>query len=89
MQRRIIVLEKVKDAIVHPLGPGGTQGHPVFWPADLFSELDALRGDTGAKALLKAHASRVVTIGAGEDDVVSDIDTAGDLAAFRRKHAGT
>lgn len=72
-------------AIVHPLGPDGTQGHPVFWPSSLFRDLDALRGDSGAKSLLKAHAARVVTIDAGEADALSDIDTAADLDAFRRK----
>lgn len=69
-------------AIVHPVTGDGRQGHPVWWPRDLFAELMTLEGDAGAKPLLKMYANRVVTIAAGGADAVTDIDTPADLATF-------
>ncbi|MEQ1717160.1 MAG: nucleotidyltransferase family protein, partial [Hyphomicrobium sp.] len=68
--------------IVHPVTADGQQGHPVFWPSDLFAELMSLQGDAGAKSILARHKHRVVTISPGAADAFSDIDTPGDLAAF-------
>ncbi len=70
-------------SIVYPLTGQGQQGHPVFWPADIFPEFADLRGDQGAKPLLRRHAHRIVTIPADESAAI-DIDTVEDLAAFQR-----
>lgn len=70
-------------SIVYPLTGQGQQGHPVFWPADIFPEFADLMGDQGAKPLLRRHAHRIVTIPADESAAI-DIDTVEDLAAFQR-----
>lgn len=84
IDRVIAAARQNPSAIVHPIAPSGSQGHPVYWPSDLFAGLNTLRGDTGAKPLLTANASRILAIDAGGDDAVSDIDTASDLETFRR-----
>lgn len=63
--------------------PDGTPGHPVLFPPDLRDELLALRGDEGARAVIKRHAGRVrlVTLPAGH--ATTDLDTPEDWAAFR------
>lgn len=69
------------EAIVHPLTPEGQQGHPVYWPADIFPQFSELTGDQGGKPLLRRHAHRIVTVPSGRD-AATDIDTLEDLANF-------
>jgi molybdenum cofactor cytidylyltransferase len=57
----------------------GTTGVPVIFPRSLFQELLELRGDTGARALLRRHADRVVRVPMPSAAV--DIDTPEDLLA--------
>ncbi|MEZ5899189.1 MAG: nucleotidyltransferase family protein [Hyphomicrobiaceae bacterium] len=69
-------------AIVYPVTPDCSQGHPVLWPRDLFGALATLEGDKGAKPLLAAHKDRVVTVAWATTEITRDIDTREDLAAF-------
>jgi molybdenum cofactor cytidylyltransferase len=55
----------------------GTRGHPVGFTASLFSELSALSGDEGAKALFARHT--VQTIEVDDPGVLRDVDTPEDL----------
>ncbi|MGH8150822.1 MAG: nucleotidyltransferase family protein [Steroidobacteraceae bacterium] len=54
-----------------------TVGVPAIFPRSLFSELAALRGDRGARDLLRRHCDRV--IGVGLANAAIDIDTPEDL----------
>ncbi len=56
------------------------RGHPVGLAAKFRAELEALRGDEGAKRLLAEHASEIVKVPVGDPAVLRDIDTPGDLA---------
>src|SRR5439155_793218 len=57
----------------------GTQGTPVLFSADVFAELRALSGDSGAKSIVQARRERVelVTIDA---PMPADVDTPEDYA---------
>jgi molybdenum cofactor cytidylyltransferase len=55
----------------------GTQGPPVIFPAAYFSELMALQGDRGAKAVLGSSGAKVITIPC--EAAAIDIDTPEDL----------
>src|SRR6266581_4477123 len=57
----------------------GTQGTPVLFSADVFAELCALSGDSGAKSIVQARRERVelVTIDA---PMPADVDTPEDYA---------
>ncbi|MSQ89334.1 MAG: nucleotidyltransferase family protein [Betaproteobacteria bacterium] len=55
------------------------RGHPVGLSAKFRMELEALRGDEGARKVLTAHALELVKIPVGDPGVIRDIDTPGDL----------
>ena len=53
----------------------GVQGHPVVFPADLFPDLAAITGDTGAKPVIMAHKDRLHLIPLPEGHATTDLDT--------------
>ena len=55
------------------------RGHPVGIAAAFYSELVALRGDAGARAVLEAHVADLRKIPCGDPGAIRDIDTPGDL----------
>ena len=50
-------------------------GHPVLFPHCFKTELLALKGDNGAKALFKTHPEQVSWIDTTDDGIIKDIDT--------------
>jgi molybdenum cofactor cytidylyltransferase len=56
---------------------GGTVGAPAIFPRHLFSELSDLRGDSGARVLLKRHVDSVVKV--PMTSAAFDLDTPDDL----------
>jgi molybdenum cofactor cytidylyltransferase len=61
-------------AIVAPLFQG-RRGNPVLFARSVFSELLALEGDQGARALLVQHADQVERVELDDPAVVVDVDT--------------
>ncbi|HEY6942570.1 nucleotidyltransferase family protein [Dokdonella sp.] len=59
----------------------GVRGVPALLPRAWFDDLVRLRGDVGARALLRARASDVVAVAA--PDLALDLDTPDDLARPR------
>jgi molybdenum cofactor cytidylyltransferase len=59
----------------------GTEGPPVIFPARLFPELIALRGDRGAKPVLDANRQSIVAVPC--EVAAVDIDTPEDLRRIR------
>lgn len=56
---------------------GGTFGVPAIFPQHLFTELSQLKGDSGARMLLKRHADRMVKV--PMPSAAFDLDTPDDL----------
>ena len=56
---------------------GGTVGAPAIFPRHLFGELNDLRGDSGARLLLKRHADSLVRV--PMTSAAFDLDTPDDL----------
>jgi molybdenum cofactor cytidylyltransferase len=56
------------------------RGHPVGVSGTFHTELLALKGDEGAKRLLKDNESRLVKVPVGDPGVLRDIDRPEDLA---------
>ncbi|HUA24089.1 MAG TPA: nucleotidyltransferase family protein [Steroidobacteraceae bacterium] len=56
---------------------GGTLGAPAIFPRHLFSELSDLRGDNGARVLLKRHPDSLVKV--PMTSAAFDLDTPDDL----------
>ncbi len=63
----------------------GRRGHPVAFRASLKDELLALRGDSGARAVVARADS--VAVDVDDDGTLLDIDTLDDLDAARRHAA--
>ena len=61
----------------------GERGHPVGFSARFRPQLQALRGDEGARALLKQHADLIKLIEVDDPGVRRDIDTPDDLRPAR------
>lgn len=55
----------------------GRRGNPVGFASRHFDQLARMRGDTGARGLLKAHPIHEVTV--DDPGIFRDIDTPGDL----------
>ncbi|MDQ6621613.1 MAG: nucleotidyltransferase family protein [Pseudomonadota bacterium] len=56
------------------------RGHPVGFCNDLRAELLALRGDHGAREIIRAHGQRMVRVPVGDAGILRDVDTPADLA---------
>jgi molybdenum cofactor cytidylyltransferase len=56
------------------------RGHPVGIAAKFRNELEALRGDEGARKIIAANEKSLRKIPVGDPGVLRDIDTPGDLA---------
>jgi molybdenum cofactor cytidylyltransferase len=54
-------------------------GHPVGFAAKFRSELEGLRGDTGARAVIKRHAHEVYYLATQDAGILADIDTLADF----------
>lgn len=61
---------------------GATVGVPAIFPRHLFGELSDLKGDTGAKALLRRHADGLVKVPMAS--AAFDLDTPDDLLELGR-----
>lgn len=57
----------------------GQRGHPVAFGHRFFADLRALRGDEGARRLIRAHAGELHLIATDDAGVVLDVDTRADL----------
>ena len=61
----------------------GQRGHPVAFGSAYYDQLIALRGDTGARSVLRANAAAVIEVPCADPGILRDIDTAQDLADYR------
>ena len=61
----------------------GVPGHPVIFPPWARAALIAASGDTGAKAVLQAHADAVRPVTLPGDHATTDLDTPEDWARWR------
>ncbi|MEJ2641301.1 MAG: nucleotidyltransferase family protein, partial [Desulfosarcinaceae bacterium] len=58
----------------------GQRGNPVIVAARLFSEVERLRGDTGARALFGAHGTEILRVAVEDPAVLIDVDRPEDYA---------
>lgn len=65
----------------------GTPGHPVLFPADCFVALRQLRGDVGARDVLRANRYRLRQVPLPGRHALTDLDTPEDWEAWRAENA--
>ena len=58
---------------------GGRRGHPVFFSADLFSEILDLGPDQGLNVVVRRDAHRIIEVPASHAGVLRDVDTPEDF----------
>jgi molybdenum cofactor cytidylyltransferase len=63
----------------------GKRGHPVGFAASLRDELLACSGDSGARAVLQAHAAEVFALETDDAGVLADADTPAELQRMLRR----
>lgn len=73
-------------AIVVPVYQG-RRGNPVLFDRSLFEEVMGVTGDTGAKAVVKAHPEETLEVPVDDHGVVMDIDTQADYDRLRSSGA--
>lgn len=69
--------------ILRGAGADGTPGHPVIFPRRLFADLAALKGDTGARAILRAEPALPCRL--PDRHALTDLDTPEDWAEWRAR----
>jgi molybdenum cofactor cytidylyltransferase len=72
-----------RAAICIPVA-GGRRGNPVLFAARFFNELKALTGDSGAKAVIAAHADMVAEVAMAGSGTLIDLDTQEAIAGYSR-----
>ena len=74
---------KTSDRIVRGASSDGRQGHPVVFPARLFQKLKTLKGDEGARSVLKNETPFLVPL--PDEHALIDLDTPEDWASWRKE----
>jgi CTP:molybdopterin cytidylyltransferase MocA/xanthine/CO dehydrogenase XdhC/CoxF family maturation factor len=75
IERIIAAFDPAQSCVICVATAKGERGHPVLWGRQIFGEMEELRGDTGARALMIRHADLVCDVEAGDDTPLADIDT--------------
>lgn len=63
----------------------GKRGNPVLWAPTAVPQLADLRGDEGARSLLREHGHKVCQVSVQSDGILMDIDTPQALQAARQE----
>jgi molybdenum cofactor cytidylyltransferase len=61
----------------------GRHGHPVLFGREMFDALRRADPAAGARAVLRAHADRLVNVDVDDPGVLGDVDTPADYRALR------
>jgi CTP:molybdopterin cytidylyltransferase MocA len=77
---------KSPECILRAAARNGTPGHPVVFPADLLPDLARLKGDKGARDLLRSQAGRLRLLPLADDRAITDLDTPEAWDAWRARH---
>ncbi|MGH7006165.1 MAG: nucleotidyltransferase family protein, partial [Alphaproteobacteria bacterium] len=87
--RRLAAAYAPKDRkdIVVPVR-AGRRGNPVLIGRRHFSAIKKLKGDVGARDVIKANAGAVVEVETGDDGAFIDLDTPEALAEYLSRGAG-
>jgi len=80
--RIVTAFEPGRSRAICAAASEGERGHPVLWSRRLFSEIEQLAGDSGARGLMERHPDILCLVEAGNDAPLTDIDTPEALAAY-------
>ncbi len=89
---RVATIERLLEAYRHGGAPAvlpifaDRRGHPVIWDRGLFEELETSEAASrhGARAVLSAHATELVTVPVDDPAVIDDLNTPEDYERLIR-----
>lgn len=64
---------------------GGTAGNPVLLPKWALNDISEIKGDAGARHLLRQYADKVRLVPLPDDHATTDLDTPEDWAAWQAR----
>jgi CTP:molybdopterin cytidylyltransferase MocA len=73
--------QRTRAPIVRP-AIGERHGHPVVFDRRVFDDLRLAPSDTGAKAVVRAHADEVLNVPVADEGCLVDVDTPRDYEAL-------
>jgi CTP:molybdopterin cytidylyltransferase MocA len=76
------------ERIIRATSQAGMPGHPVLFPARLRPALLRLKGDQGARDILRTEADQILPLPLPGSRAVTDLDTPEDWAAWRALRGG-
>jgi molybdenum cofactor cytidylyltransferase len=72
---RLIEARRDRGASIAMAEYGGQRSHPILFGSELFDEIRGIKGDRGARDLIRRHSDDVVPVPGGFDEVPLDVDT--------------
>lgn len=84
MMKKIIHSYRRTRSRIVALGCAGTQTPPAIFDRSLFDELMLLKGDRGAKTIIKRHSDEVKILKVKDSRLLMDVDTSSDLRRAKR-----
>jgi molybdenum cofactor cytidylyltransferase len=76
----MIVKAMEQGAAIAAPAIGGKRGHPVGFARAFFEALSSLRGDAGARDILRQHPDRIALCEVDDPGVLQDVDQPSDLS---------
>lgn len=84
---RVIDARRNRRARIAMASYGGDRSHPVLFGHELFSELREIRGDQGAREIIRRHRDEVVLVDGASDRIPLDVDTEEAYALLLERYA--
>lgn len=84
---RVIDARRNRRARIAMASYGGDRSHPVLLGHELFSELREIRGDQGAREIIRRHRDEVVLVDGASDRIPLDVDTEEAYALLLERYA--
>lgn len=84
LDRLIAAFDPVEGRAICVPSRNGKRGNPVLFARQFFAEMQAVSGDTGARALIGAHPEAVHEVATADDGILFDIDDPQALAEAYR-----
>lgn len=89
LDRMLAAFDPVEGRAIVAAAHGGRRGNPVLFARQFFADIDGISGDAGAKAVVEANEESVFEVESATDAPLVDLDTRGELEAWRRRAAGS
>ena len=87
-QSHAAVAQAIRPQVIVAPQFAGQSGHPVGFGAWFGPQLQACRGDRGARDIVQAHRRRRITLALADAGIVRDVDRPSDWAALARAGDG-